>query len=319
MSKRTLLLSLWGAVLLGWSAAGAPQQVFRAGQETVRVFTTVTDRNGRLVTTLGRSAFAVRDDGKPQPLTVFDNTPQPIRLIVMLDVSGSMEGNLQLLRASSEQLFNRLRPDDLARVGTFGHDVTISDSFTHDAAALLAALPSSIAPDAPTPLWRAVDQAIDTLKAEKDQRRVVLVLTDGKDTGWTDMRHRPSSQADVIDHARDQDVMIYAVGMRSRPAPGSRPMMPGMGPGGLREAMMEDMPDPGLARVAEETGGGYTEVRYGQDLGAAFTRVADELHGQYLLGYAPPKHDGKVHKVDVRVSQSGLKARARKTYVAPKD
>jgi hypothetical protein len=80
-----------------------------------------------------------------------------------------------------------------------------------------------------------------------------------------------------------------------------------------------DLPDPGLAVVAEQTGGGYTEIRYGQDLGAAFARVADELHSQYLLGFAPPKRDGKVHDLDVRVSQRGVKPRARKNYVAPKD
>ncbi|MDP6609698.1 MAG: hypothetical protein QF463_11580, partial [Vicinamibacterales bacterium] len=55
----------------------------------------------------------------------------------------------------------------------------------------------------------------------------------------------------------------------------------------------------------------------GQDLGAAFARVADELHSQYLIGFAPPKRDGKVHDIDVRVSQRGLKPRARKDYVAP--
>ena len=81
--------------------------------------------------------------------------------------------------------------------------------------------------------------------------------------------------------------------------------------------MLSDLPDPGLARVAEETGGGYAEIRYGQDLGAAFAPVADELHSQYLIGFAPPKRDGKVHDVDVRVTQQGLKPRARKTYVAP--
>ena len=78
------------------------------------------------------------------------------------------------------------------------------------------------------------------------------------------------------------------------------------------------MPDPGLAKVAEDTGGGYTEIRFGQDLGAAFAAVADELHTQYLLAFTPPKRDGKVHDVGVRVSQSGTKTRARKSYVAPK-
>ena len=82
--------------------------------------------------------------------------------------------------------------------------------------------------------------------------------------------------------------------------------------------MNANLPDPGLARVAEETGGGYTEIRYGQDLGAAFAAIADELHTQYLLAFVPPKRDGKVHEISLRVDQGGMKPRARKSYVAPK-
>lgn len=93
-------------------------------------------------------------------------------------------------------------------------------------------------------------------------------------------------------------------------------MPPGIGRGGLQAMMMADMPDPGLARVAEETGGGYIEIRFGQELGAAFAGVADELHSQYLLGFAP-KRDGKAHDINVRVTPGGMKPRARKSYVAP--
>ena len=146
------------------------QPVFRGSRDTVRVFATVTDRDGRLATTLNQEDFEVRDDGKPQPITLFDSTPQPIRLIVMLDVSGSMEGNLPLLRAAAEQLFARLRPDDGARVGTFGHEIAIGSSFTRNSDELRAALPNAIAPDAPTPLWRAVDEALDTFREEGERR-----------------------------------------------------------------------------------------------------------------------------------------------------
>jgi hypothetical protein len=82
---------------------------------------------------------------------------------------------------------------------------------------------------------------------------------------------------------------------------------------------MADLPDAGLALVAEQTGGGYVELRPSEDLGVAFARVADELHSLYLLGYAPPRRDGKVHEIDVRVAERGLKARARKSYVAAKE
>jgi Ca-activated chloride channel family protein len=295
--------------------AQAPQTpVFRGTTDIVRVFVTVTDRDGKLVTDLTRDDFELRDEGKPQPITQFDNTPQPVRLIVMLDVSGSMEGNLPLLRAGADQLFRRLREDDLARVGTFGRDVTISPTFTHDRDELQAALPASIAQDAPTPLWRGIDQAITAFRDSGDERAVVLVLSDGKDTSSLMMGH-PVSQAEVIDRAQRADVMIYAIGMRSR---GQRPAMPGIGPGGLQAMMLADMPDPGLARVAEETGGGYTEIRFGQDLGGAFAAVADELHTQYLLGFEPSKRDGKVHDINVRLLKGGMKPRARKSYVAGK-
>jgi Ca-activated chloride channel homolog len=274
----------------------------------------VTDRDGRLVTNLAQEDFEIRDEGRPQPITLFDNSPQPIRLIVMLDVSGSMEGNLPLLRAASEQLIARLRPDDLMRLGTFGHTVTISSEFTKDSRELLDTLPRAIEGDAPTPLWRGIDDALKTFGDESAERRVILVLSDGKDSGPIDFRQRYVSQGEVIDRARNEDVMIYGIGMRSRP----RQRQVGIGPGGLQAALLADLPDPGLALVAENTGGGYTEIRFGQDLAAAFTQVADELHSQYLISFAPPKRDGKAHDIDVKVNQRGLKPRARRSYVAPK-
>jgi Ca-activated chloride channel family protein len=316
---RFKLFTILAVFVAGLSAAVAGQQtpVFRGSAELVRVFATVTDREGRLVTGLGQEQFEIRDEGKPQPIALFDNSPQPIRLILMLDVSGSMQGNLPLLRAAGEQLIARLRNDDMARVGTFGDDVTISPTFTRDRSELLSALPKSIPPDASTPLWRGIDTAVSAFSQEPgEERRAILVLSDGKDSGPTSFRQRYVSQAEVIERARDENVMVYAVAMRSR---GPRMMQPGIGPGGLQAMMAADLPDPGLARVAEETGGGFLEIRFGQDLARAFASVADELHAQYLIGFAPARRDGKVHDIEVRVRERGLEARARKNYLAPKE
>jgi VWFA-related protein len=222
------------------------------------------------------------------------------------------------LRESSEELFKRLSPDDAIRVGSFGHNVEISPTFTRNPVELRASLPRAIAPDAPTPLWRAIDESLEIFKTrtEDDGRPVILGLSDGKDSGPIGFRPKFVSQVEVIDRGRELGVMIYGIGMRSR---GQRQQLPGLGAGGLQAALMADWPDPGLSRVAEETGGGYTEIRQGLDLGAAFAQVADELHSQYLLGFAPPKRDGKVHEIDVRVAQKGMKPRARKSYVAPRE
>ena len=57
-------------------------------------------------------------------------------------------------------------------------------------------------------------------------------------------------------------------------------------------------------------------MQWNQNLGATFTRVADELHHQYRLAFPPAKLDGETHKLDVTLKRSGLTARARRSYVA---
>lgn len=312
MTRRVAVVSLALAALSVLAVrAGGQEPVFRGATETVRVFVTVTDKDDRLVSTLTRDQFELRDNGRPQPLTVFDNTPQPVRLIVLLDVSGSMAGNLGLLRAACEELFRRLRDDDLAKVGTFGKDVEISPTFTRSDAELRRALPTEIDPDAPTPLWDAVNQAMNGF-GDTDGRRVILVLSDGKDAPR--FGQRMGGQLDAVDRARREDVMIYGIGLRSRQPLGR---MPAAG-ANLGAMLAADLPDPGLGTAATETGGGYMEIRPRQDLGEAFARVADELHSQYLLGFAPPAADGKAHKIEVRLATRDLEARARRSYQAPR-
>jgi Ca-activated chloride channel family protein len=314
--RRWLAGALAAAMVAATLAAQEQDQpTFRGGGDVVRVFATVIDGSGRLVTNLVRDNFEIRDEGKPQPITVFDSSPTAIRLIVLLDVSGSMYGNLPILRTGTTQLVRRLRQDDRARVGTFGTDIVISEKFTRDANELLASLPKDIDRNAPTPLWRAMEKAMASFGPdETDAREVVLVLSDGRDSGLTSFKDKFVTQGDVIDRARRDDVMIYAIGLRST---GVIPS--GFGVGSAQAALLADLPDPGLAKVAEETGGGYVEVKLSDDLGAAFAQVADELHSQYLLGFDPPKRDGKTHKLELKTTDRNLKPRARKSYVAPKD
>ena len=90
---RLLTVAIVAACVLSLSAS--PQQpIFRGTSDAVRVFVTVTDHDGRLITSLEQKDFEVRDEGKPQPITLFDNTPQPVRLIEMLD---SLPRDLTLL------------------------------------------------------------------------------------------------------------------------------------------------------------------------------------------------------------------------------
>jgi Ca-activated chloride channel family protein len=313
MTRFSVLVALVLGVLTV-ALAGQEPSVFRSTSESVPVYVTVLDKNDRLVTSLVRDDFEVRDNGKPQPITAFDNSPQPIRLIVMIDVSGSMAGNVGLLGAAADELFKRLGPNDLARVGTFGREITITPTFTRNLEELRAAVPTTIPESASTPLWKALDEAVGEL-ADVDGRPVILVLSDGKDSMAPVIGRKFVSQLEVTEHAQREEVMIYSIGLRSR---GTRPMI-GIGSGNLGAMMAADMPDPGLGTVAIETGGGYFEIRPRDDLGAAFARVAEELHSQYLVGFAPSVRDGKRHRIEVRVKDRDLKPRARKNYTAPRE
>jgi VWFA-related protein len=78
-------------------------------------------------------------------------------------------------------------------------------------------------------------------------------------------------------------------------------------------------PDRGLRKIADETGGGYFELEKTADLAPTFTRVAQELHSQYVIGFTPTQLDGRVHKLAVKMKQAGMTARARRSYVAAAD
>lgn len=289
------------------------QQVFRGAAETVPVHVTVLDKSGRLVTDLTRDDFEVRDNGRVQPITVFDNSPQPIRLIVMLDVSGSMTGNVALLRNASREVISKIDDNDLVRIGTFGKDITFSPAFTNDAAALLAALPETIPPDAGTPMWSGLDRAMTEFHS-LDGRRVILLLTDGRDTGPVKWGHDPHfSFQSVLDRAQREGFMFYVVAMESR----GKPTVPIPG-GSLGDHLVANRPDPNLPRLARESGGGYFEIGLRDDLGAAFARVVEELRRQYLLGYKPPQLDGRMHEIGVSVRKPDMEPRARKQYLATK-
>jgi VWFA-related protein len=293
------------------SVPAQQQPPFRSGARTVAVYATVNDSDGRLVPDLVREDFEIRDSGKPQPITVFSNDIQPITVVMMVDRSGSMRQNFRLVEAAAEAFVRKLGAGDRARIGSFADRVQIDpDGFTSDQDELIRILRSNLQPEGPTPLWNAVDEAIAALR-EQEGRRVVLIFSDGADAPMN-FKMNNRSIMDVMRRAQKDNVMVYAIGLQStilrRPGGG--------GLGGFGGSMSQQRPDPGLAVIADDTGGGYFELNRAEDLASTFARVADELHRQYAIGFEPTKLDDKMHKLDVRVGKRGMKVRARKEYFA---
>jgi Ca-activated chloride channel homolog len=311
-------------VAQGSSQDPPPQQpTFRSGASTVAVYATVTDSTGRLVPNLRREDFEIYDNGKLQPLTLFAAETQPISIAIMLDRSGSMKDNFRLVSAGAEEFIRRLLPADKARIGTFAAKITLDpEEFTSDQKTLVDVLRADLQSEGPTPLWNAANKAMAAL-VQQDGRRVVLLFTDGVDSPMN-FKTNNVSVMDVVDRATREDMMVYAIGLESRMPYGRRQSpLPGGGGfgggfGGQSGGGMVQRPDPGLPKIAEETGGGYFELTRADDLRATFARVAEELHQQYALGFEPTKLDGKRHELEVKIKTRGMKVRARRYYVAAK-
>jgi Ca-activated chloride channel family protein len=293
--RALLVAGLLAAVPAGLAAqAQAPGPTFKAGTQLVPVYVTVTDADKRLVPDLVKDDFEIHDNGKPVPIVLFDADVQPITVVVMLDTSASMTGSLDLLKAAAEQFLIRLLPHDRGMVGAFNDKIQFVSELTSDRDELAGSL-GDIGFGNPTRLYDAIDASLEQLKPIEG-RRVVLIFTDGEDT------FSKIGSGDVLDRARGDEVMIYSIGLESVFFNGQR--------------QVRTRPDRILKKLADETGGGYFELKRTDDLGPTFTRVAQELHSQYSLGFAPAA-DGKVHKLELIVKKPGMTARARRSYQAP--
>ncbi len=299
--KTVLCVALLAALFFVVPGAAQPPQspTFRASpQIVVSLFVTVADAQKRLVPDLTKDDFEVFDNDKLQTITYFDNNIHPITVVMMLDTSGSMTLSIDLLKQAAEQFLIRLLPEDKAKVGAFNDKVQVSGRFTNNRDELVSAA-RDLDYGNGTRLWDAVGLAIDELKSIEG-RRVVLAFTDGDDTSSR------IGLGTIVERARADEVMVYAVGLDSQYM-------------GANGRMVRSKPDRGLRKIADETGGGYFELERTADLAPTFTKVAQELHSQYIIGFAPAQLDGRVHRLSIKMKQAGLTARARRSYLAAAD
>ena len=264
------------------------QPTFRSGTQIVlAVRRRSPTRSSGSCPTSTQDDFEVFDNDKPQPLVFFENETQPITVVVMLDTSGSMTGNdLRCCEQAAEQFLIRLLPDDKAKVGAFNDKIEISARFTNNRDELDRRRQGPRLRQRHAALGRDRRRASTSSKGI-DGRRVILVFTDGDDTASrVGLRHGDRSRArgrsdGLRDRARERILQRRARWSAAKP-------------------------DGGLRKLADETGGGYFELKKTADLGA-------DLHAR-RAGAAQPVRAGlhadrsstaRSHKLAVRMKTAG--------------
>jgi hypothetical protein len=222
MRITAILLSfvLGGAALSAQAPAQPPppQQEqafkFRTGVELINVNATVTDQSGRFVSGLTKDDFRVFEDEQAQTVTHFSAERVPVSLGVVLDTSGSMDGEkMSAAKQALERfLVQLLDPEDEVFLYRFDDAPELVEGWTRDKRRISDAL-GRIRPRGGTALYDAVAEAVHLAQQGHNKKKAVVVISDGNDT---------SSRTDVYSVKqliRETEVLVYAIGIDATQTP----------------------------------------------------------------------------------------------------
>jgi len=283
--------------LAGQNHASQTPPLFRVGVEMVFLKVSVTDPLNRYVTGLEKEHFKVYEDKVEQSITHFSQQTAPISAGIIFDVSGSMKdnNNIKKAKAAIARFFESGNSEDEFFLITFNHITKLAQSFT-DEASTVQNESAMQKPGGRTALYDAVYMGLEQVRHGKNEKRALILITDGEDNS---SRYSP---AEVREFAKESDVQIYGIGEEGR-----------LGYGRYE-----------IQNIVSLTGGRsffpntFNELDYYIDL------VHAELRNQYVLGYMPTNkaHDGKWRRIRVKLdAPQGLPkliVHAKEGYYAPK-
>jgi VWFA-related protein len=270
----------------------------------VRIPVTVTvQQTGKLVTGLDITNFELYEDKVKQQIISFTAEDAPVSVGIVFDASGSMGAKLSKARQAVHQFLRTANPEDEFFLVQFNDRPQLSVPFTRDTEDLINHL-AFVQSKGATALLDGVYMAMNHMKQARNQRKAILIISDGGDNA---SRY---TESEVKNAVREADVQIYAIGIYE-PYPG------------LAGTVEERLGPQLLSELTEQTGGRHFTVQNLGELPDVAEKIGLELRNEYVLGYRPKNdaRDGKYRKVEVKLVKVDklpkLKTRARGGYYAP--
>jgi Ca-activated chloride channel family protein len=274
---------------------------FRVTVDLISLNVTVTDTRNRFVTELLQNDFSVYEDGIGQEISVFSREDLPIRMVLLMDTSASMDEKMGFAQEAAVNFVRTMKEDDLTEVVEFGSKAHVLQPFTSDHEVLTRAIRMTQA-GGTTSLYNALYIALKNLSRRREdiRRQAIVVLSDGEDTSSL------VSFEQVMELAKQTDVTVYTISLRRPNARRGR---------AFSEAEFV------LKKLAEETGGQWFFPGQIGELESVYERIATELKSQYNIGYISnnPRRDGSWRRVVVQTGYPDLVVRTKLGYFAPKE
>ncbi|HWC95286.1 MAG TPA: VWA domain-containing protein [Candidatus Sulfopaludibacter sp.] len=287
-----------GLLLVTVGCLFAQQQdvTFHAGVSLVHMDVEVTSADGRLVTGLQQSDFKVLDNGKPQPIVHFSSDEEPLDLVLLFDVSGSMRAVVQAVALAAHEGLRELRQGDRVAVMTFNSSSSLLAPFTDNLEKVTETIEHDLIQQrfgGGTHIQTAVDDAAIRLRfLKRDQRRrAVLIVTDN-------MGVRTRREESVIRDFWEADAILSGVIIHNPRWETVNTVATILGPQRL-------LTQAGMKGIAEKTGG---DTMKSDDPGGAFQQMMHRIRTRYSLYYNLPSDPGTKTR-SVRVQLTGDAAR----------
>lgn len=306
MNKKWLLAMALGLASISMSGTTIAFQErdqdryqFRVTVDLISLNVTVVDTRNRFITELDRDNFSVYEDGVKQEISVFSQEDLPLRMVLLLDTSASMEEKLDFAQTAAVQFVRTMKEDDISQVVEFGSRARVLQPFTADIERLSKAILMTQA-GGTTRLYDALYVALKNLSRRRTdiRRQAIVVLSDGEDTSSL------VTFDQVMELAKETDVTIYTISLQK---------------GSKRKTKYFSEAEHVLKKLAEETGGQWFFPQQIQELESVYGRIAKELKSQYNIGYISDntKRDGSWRRVVVQTDRQNLIVRTKLGYYAP--
>jgi Ca-activated chloride channel family protein len=287
---------------------------FTTSSKLVLVPVTVTDQYGKTITGLQAKDFIVSDDQASQEIVSFGTQDTPCSAGLVLDVSGSMRGTLDMVKESARTFVRAANNEDEFLLLTVSTQPEVNSGFTSD----LSNVEENIAVTKPggfTALIDTVYLGLNQMRKARNPQRALVIVSDGMDN------HSQYSKNELVRAALEADVQVYAIIIDNGAGSSSTngfPYRPSMIAKPGEQAAQRQGPDL-LEELADKTGGLYFHARNLAQAQEAMTKAGQALRNEYVIGYQPAGSgsSGKWHRIRVKTTLPKVSVHARNGYYAP--
>ncbi|HEX7362416.1 MAG TPA: VWA domain-containing protein [Bryobacteraceae bacterium] len=284
-AHRFAIGNITAAVLAGVLFAGClSAQLFKANTRLVVLHATVTDHKGRFVSNLTKKQFQVYENGKLQKIKLFLHEDAPVSLGLIIDDSGSMESKRSRVEAASLAMVRQSNRDDEVFVVNFNDDAYLDVPFTNSIPRMRQGL-ARIDARGGTAMRDAISMSLDYMREKaKQNKRVLMVITDGNDNASTITLER------LVEKANQYDTLVYAIGLF-----------------GDEEKHEAHKARRALNELTRATGGLAFYPRSVSQVKVLAVKIAHDIRNQYTIAYSPDiqKLDGSYRQIKVVVDAKG--------------